>query len=336
MIDKLWFNRHPLYYFLWPLLWPLSLVYRTIAKNRRAAYCSGAKPSYQANVPVIVVGNITAGGNGKTPMVIWLVERLKQQGLKPGVVSRGYGGKAEQYPLLVTAETSTKCCGDEPKLIFERTRVPVCVDPVRSNAVKKLESMNVDVIITDDGLQHYKLSRAFEIVVVDGTRRFGNGHSIPLGPLREPVSRLKDVDLIVVNGGETVSSDEKKFELQPDNAVNLQTGEQMPVTELGKLAAFAGIGHPPRFFNTLRKLGADLAVEQGFADHKDFEPSQLFALGQGVDNVLMTEKDAVKCRTFAKDNWWYLPVSAQFTQQDSGQILEKINKVIESYGSQTS
>ncbi|MFC5078094.1 Tetraacyldisaccharide 4'-kinase [Vibrio thalassae] len=336
MIEKLWFGRNPFNYLWWPLLWPLSKLYQAIAKQRRLAFSNGSKAHYTSSLPVIVVGNITAGGNGKTPIVIWLIENLQRQGLKPGVVSRGYGGKSDHYPLQVTTETSTKACGDEPKLIYERTKVPVVVDPIRSNAVKALEHLGVDVIVTDDGLQHYALDRAMEIVVVDGVRRFGNEQSIPLGPLRETLSRLDEVDLIVTNGGEGGLEQEKRFDLQPELAINLVTNERKSVTELGRLAAFAGIGHPPRFFKTLNALDADLVCCQGFADHQDFQPQQLMALSKGADNVIMTEKDAVKCRSFAQDNWWYLPVSAQFTEQDNSEILNKINKVIESYGSQTS
>ncbi|GMQ47060.1 tetraacyldisaccharide 4'-kinase [Vibrio sp. 10N] len=337
MIEQLWFGKHPLGFALWPLLWPLSRLYRYIAARRRKAYMDGDKSRYQASVPVIVVGNITAGGNGKTPMVVWLVEQLLQQGKKPGVVSRGYGGKAAAYPLLVTADTLPSECGDEPKLIFDRTQVPVCVDPIRANATQHLESLGVDVIITDDGLQHYALDRAYEIVVIDGVRRFGNQQPIPLGPLREPLSRLDEVDLLVVNGGlQQQHQDcrlERRFTLSPDVAINLNTGQTASVEALGALAAFAGIGHPPRFFDTLNQLSANLVKTQGFADHQDFDETELAEFGRGVENVIMTEKDAVKCRSFSKDNWWYLPVSAQFSVQDSEQILQEINKVIESYGS---
>lgn len=333
MIEKLWFNQHPLRFLLWVLLWPLSRLYGIISNRRRHAYQQGEKPVYRSSLPVVVVGNITAGGNGKTPMVIWLVEQLTALGFKPGIVSRGYGAKAPHYPFRVDENSSTAHCGDEPKLIFERTGAPVVVDPVRAQAVQELEKQNVDVIITDDGLQHYALDRAFEIVVVDGQRRFGNESLIPLGPLREPLSRLNEVDLIVVNGSQAKSEREKVFQLEPDCAVNLRSGEKMPVHELGSLAAFAGIGHPPRFFATLKHLGANVLCAQGFADHKEFELSQLIALEEGVDNVIMTEKDAVKCRHFARENWWYLPVSAHFSDNDSTQILTKIRKVIESYGS---
>lgn len=208
------------------------------------------------------------------------------------------------------------------------------MDPVRANAVKHLESLEVDVIITDDGLQHYALDRAYEIVVIDGVRRFGNQKPIPLGPLREPLSRLDEVNLLVVNGGDLEANGrEKRFTLAPDMAINLSNGQTVSVEELGSLAAFAGIGHPPRFFDTLNQLGANLVKTQGFADHQAFDETKLAEFSHGVENVIMTEKDAVKCRSFSKDNWWYLPVSAQFSRQDGEQILQEINKVIESYGS---
>ncbi len=197
-------------------------------------------------MPVVVVGNITAGGNGKTPVVVWLVEQLQQLGYKPGVVSRGYGAKAPQYPLVLDDNTSAKHCGDEPKLIYRRTGAPVAVDPVRANAVKALLATGVDIIITDDGLQHYALERDIEFVIVDGNRRFGNESLIPLGPLREGVERLAEVDFIITNGGQAQQG-EMPMSLAPSKAINLKTKQQVEVSELRDLVAFAGIGHPPRF-----------------------------------------------------------------------------------------
>lgn len=198
MVEKIWFENHPLKYLLWPLLWPLSLLFGAISKSKRQQYQSGKKQAYKAPVPVVVVGNITAGGNGKTPVVVWLVEQLQQLGYKPGVVSRGYGAKAPRYPLVLDGNTPAKHCGDEPKLIYRRTGAPVAVDPVRAKAVKALLETGVDIIITDDGLQHYALERDIEFVIVDGNRRFGNESLIPLGPLREGVERLAEVDFIIL------------------------------------------------------------------------------------------------------------------------------------------
>lgn len=332
VIEKVWFENHPLKYLLWPLLWPLSLVFKTISSARRKEFSDGKKQSYKAPIPVIVVGNITAGGNGKTPVVIWLVEQLQQLGYKPGVVSRGYGGKAPSYPLTVEGSTPAEHSGDEPRLIYRRTGAPVAVAPIRSDAVKALLPLDVNVIVTDDGLQHYALERDVEFVIVDGMRRFGNKQLIPLGPLREGIERLDEVDFVVTNGG-SAQEGEMAMTLTPSLAVNLVTGQKIPVSQLKKLVAFAGIGHPPRFFATLKTLGADLCHTQGFADHQDFKISELEALDRMGLNVIMTEKDAVKCDTFAKENWWFLPVSAQFKTHDEQRILNKIEEVMEHYGS---
>ncbi|GAB2658144.1 tetraacyldisaccharide 4'-kinase [Vibrio panuliri] len=332
MVEKIWFENHWLKYLLWPLLWPLSKLFGRISRSRRQGYQQGNKSTYRAPVPVIVVGNITAGGNGKTPVVIWLVEKLQELGFTPGVVSRGYGAKAPSYPLIVDNTTTTSHCGDEPKLIFKRTNAPVAVDPVRANAVQALLPLGVDIIITDDGLQHYALERDIEFAVVDGKRRFGNQQLIPLGPLREGIERLAEVDFIITNGGHAHSG-EAVMTLQPSLAVNVKTGKQIPVSQLKALVAMAGIGHPPRFFHTLEHLGADLVHCQGFADHQDFQVSQLVELAARGTHLIMTEKDAVKCSDYAQDNWWYLPVSASFSQQDEHRILERIKQTKENYGS---
>ncbi len=332
MIDKLWFSRSWTACLAWPLLWPLSCLFKVISERRKRAYLTGAKSSYRAPVPVIVVGNITAGGNGKTPLVIWLVEVLQKLGYKPGVVSRGYGGTAPCYPLIVTASTPATHCGDEPKLIAQRTQAPVVVSPVRSEAAQLLLTCGVDVIIADDGLQHYALQRDIEFIVVDGQRRFGNEKLLPLGPLREPVSRCQQVDFVINNGGE-VQGNEIAMMLSPSLAVNLKSRQQLPVSTLGKLVAFAGIGHPPRFFRTLRQLGANLIKTKGFADHKAYTPSEILELQYDVDNVIMTEKDAVKCLSFAHENWWYLPVSATFKPHQEQKIINHILEVIKQYGS---
>ncbi|OLQ90368.1 tetraacyldisaccharide 4'-kinase [Vibrio panuliri] len=332
MVEKIWFENHWLKYLLWPLLWPLSKLFGRISRSRRQGYQQGKKSTYRAPVPVIVVGNITAGGNGKTPVVIWLVEKLQELGFTPGVVSRGYGAKAPSYPLIVDNTTTTSHCGDEPKLIFKRTNAPVAVDPVRANAVQALLPLGVDIIITDDGLQHYALERDIEFAVVDGKRRFGNQQLIPLGPLREGIERLAEVDFIITNGGHAHSG-EAAMTLQPSLAVNVKTGKQIPVSQLKALVAMAGIGHPPRFFHTLEHLGADLVHCQGFADHQDFQVSQLVELAARGTHLIMTEKDAVKCSDYAQDNWWYLPVSASFSQQDEHRILERIKQTKENYGS---
>ncbi|HDR2874698.1 tetraacyldisaccharide 4'-kinase [Enterobacter roggenkampii] len=320
MIARIWSGESP----LWLLLLPLSWLYGLVSGIIRLLYRLGVKRAWRAPVPVVVVGNLTAGGNGKTPVVIWLVEQLQKRGIRPGVVSRGYGGKSAHYPLLLTAETTTAEAGDEPVLIFQRTGAPVAVSPVRSDAVRALLAEHaVQIIITDDGLQHYALARDKEIVVIDGVRRFGNGWWLPAGPMRERASRLTSVDAVIVNGGEAKTG-EIPMHLQPGLAINLVTGERRSVSELPSLVAMAGIGHPPRFFATLEQCGARLEKRVPLADHQALVEGQVAALTVPGQSLIMTEKDAVKCRAFAKDNWWYLPVDAELSGEQPEHLLKEL------------
>ncbi|PDO88379.1 tetraacyldisaccharide 4'-kinase [Kosakonia pseudosacchari] len=320
MIARIWSGESP----LWLLLLPLSWLYGLVSGAIRFAYRIGLKKSWRAPVPVVVVGNLTAGGNGKTPVVIWLVEQLQQRGIRVGVVSRGYGGKAERYPLVLTSETSTAQAGDEPVLIYQRTGAPVAVSPVRSDAVSAILALYpVQLIITDDGLQHYKLARDKEIVVVDGVRRFGNGWWLPAGPMRERASRLKSVDAIITNGG-VARAGEIPMRLRPGLAVNLLTGERREVHTLTNIVAMAGIGHPPRFFATLTECGATLQQTVALADHQALTLHDVKPLVKPGQTLVMTEKDAVKCRLFAEDNWWYLPVDAQLEGEQAQELLQEL------------
>ena len=324
MIERIWSGKSPLYLLLLPLSWLYGLVSTLI----RYSYKTGLKKNWRASVPVVVVGNLTAGGNGKTPVVIWLVETLQQHGFRVGVVSRGYGGRAEHYPLLLTEATPTTQAGDEPVLIFQRTGAPVAVSPVRSDAVKALLDGNeLDVIITDDGLQHYALQRDIEIVVIDGVRRFGNGHWLPAGPMRERESRLRSVDAVITNGG-TARPGELAMFLQPGKAINLVTGEQCDASALKNVVAIAGIGHPPRFFSTLKQLGINVQKEVAFSDHQAYTSGQLSAVKAPGQILLMTEKDAVKCRSFAQPDWWYLPVDAKIEGDQAEKLLQRIAELI--------
>ncbi|CAH0186572.1 Tetraacyldisaccharide 4'-kinase [Erwinia aphidicola] len=324
MIERIWSGRSALYL----LLVPFSLLYGLISNLLRLSYRWGWRKAWRAPVPVVVVGNLTAGGNGKTPVVIWLVQALQQRGLRVGVVSRGYGGKADNYPLVLGPQTATAEAGDEPVLIYQRTGAQVAVAPVRRQAVEALVSGGqVDIIVTDDGLQHYALARDIEIVVIDGQRRFGNGWWLPAGPMRERSSRLNSVSAIITNGG-TAQPGELAMQLVPGMAVNLQSGEQRPVAELKNVVAMAGIGHPPRFFNTLRQQGVTLEKEVAFADHQNYSPDALNALIGPGQTLLMTEKDAVKARAFAAADWWYLPVDARLPQSESAALLNKISALI--------
>lgn len=320
MIARIWSGESP----LWLLLLPLSWLYGLVSGLIRLSYKLGLKKAWRAPVPVVVVGNLTAGGNGKTPVVIWLVEQLQKQGIRVGVVSRGYGGKAETYPLLLNPDTSTAQAGDEPVLIFQRTGAPVAVSPVRADAVKALLAAHpLQLIITDDGLQHYRLARDKEIVVVDGVRRFGNGWWLPAGPMRERASRLQSVDAIITNGG-TALAGEIPMRLQPGQAVNLLTGERRALTELHDVVAMAGIGHPPRFFATLESSGLQPVKTVALADHQALTLADVEALTTPGQTLIMTEKDAVKCRAFAKPNWWYLPVDAELSGERAQQLLQEL------------
>ncbi len=320
MIERIWSGRSA----LWRLLLPLSWLYGLVANLIRLSYRWGWREAWRAPVPVVVVGNLTAGGNGKTPVVILLVQALQQRGLKPAVVSRGYGGKADRYPLVLTDLTTTAQAGDEPVLIYQRTGAAVAVSPRRKDAVQALlKQGDIDIIITDDGLQHYALARDFEIVVVDGQRRFGNGWWLPAGPMRERPSRLRSVDAIITNGGEALA-DEIPMQLVPAHAVNLKSGQTQPVASLSAVVAMAGIGHPPRFFSTLRQQGVIVEKEVPFADHQTYSQSQLASLVTPGQTLLMTEKDAVKARHFAAANWWYLPVNAELPVTQCEALLDRI------------
>lgn len=331
MIARIWSGESP----LWLLLLPLSWLYGLVSGLIRLSYKVGLKRAWRAPVPVVVVGNLTAGGNGKTPVVIWLVEQLTQRGIRVGVVSRGYGGKAERYPLLLTAQTTTAEAGDEPVLIFQRTGAPVAVSPVRSEAVQALLAhADVQMVITDDGLQHYALARDKEIVVIDGVRRFGNGWWLPAGPMRERASRLRSVDAVIVNGG-TAQAGEIPMQLRPGLAVNLLTGERRDVAELPDLVAMAGIGHPPRFFATLEACGARLLNTVPLADHQALSLEQVDGFTAPGQTLIMTEKDAVKCRAFARDNWWYLPVDAELQGEQPEQLLQALIALAEEVSPRT-
>ncbi|WP_241721898.1 tetraacyldisaccharide 4'-kinase [Raoultella sp. HC6] len=317
MIARIWSGESP----LWRLLLPLSWLYGLVSGLIRLSYRLGLKKAWRAPVPVVVVGNLTAGGNGKTPVVIWLVEQLQQRGIRVGVVSRGYGGKAASYPLVLNSTTGTSEAGDEPVLIYQRTGVPVAVSPQRSDAVRALLAVHdLQLIVTDDGLQHYGLARDKEIVVIDGVRRFGNGWWLPAGPMRERASRLRSVDAIIANGG-VARPGEIAMQLRPGQAVNVLNGERRDVASFDNVVAMAGIGHPPRFFATLEGCGVRPIKTVALADHQALTRADVAALVTERQTLLMTEKDAVKCRAFAEANWWYLPVDAIMTDERAQRLL---------------
>ncbi|HUD42622.1 MAG TPA: tetraacyldisaccharide 4'-kinase [Dokdonella sp.] len=283
-------------------------VYRLLRWLHRMPYRLGWRRATRLPVPILVVGNLTAGGSGKTPLVIALVEALHARGWRPGVVSRGYGGRT-RTPRLLDAHPDPAEVGDEPALIRRRTAVPVAVGRDRAAAAQLLLAEGVDVVIADDGLQNPALARDLEICVIDGERRFGNGRLLPAGPLREPLTRLATLPWRVCNGG-TAQSGEVPMRLHGDRAVNLATGQVQPLADFAGHAvhAIAGIGHPERFFAALRARGIDVQAHP-FPDHHAYVPSDL-AFGDGLP-VLMTEKDAIKCAAFAADLQWSVPVDAE-------------------------
>ncbi len=301
------------------LLLPLSWLYCAITVFRRKLYQLNIKKSYSSPVPVVVVGNIVAGGTGKTPLLISLCDYLTTRGYKPGVVSRGYGGSINGVRQVRDDDTAT-LVGDEPLLIRQRTHVPVVVGSDRVAAIDLLVNNNsCDIVLSDDGLQHYRMKRDFEIAVVDGVRKFGNGFCLPAGPLRERISRLKDVDMTVYNGITENTVDECAYSLEIDDLNHLLHGQSAPVSSLaGKMIhAVAGIGNPPRFFKQLREQGLHV-IEHAFPDHHVYTQEDFS--GWGADCIVMTEKDAVKCRQFPLDDAWVVRVSAKFSNSLRSQI----------------
>lgn len=301
---------------------PVAGFYGGVAGLRRDGYRRGWLRSTRLPVPVIVIGNLTVGGAGKTPLVIALVEVLRARGLNPGVVSRGYGGETRS-PRLVGVNPDPVQSGDEPALIRLRTSAPVAIGADRPAAARLLLDQGVNVIVADDGLQHYALARDVEICVVDGERRFGNGRLLPAGPLREPLTRLRDVDFIVCNGGEPRVG-EIAMRLQLNDVVSLQAPTQHEfLTHFvgGRVHAVAGIGNPARFFDAVRAQGIEV-IEHPFPDHHRFTQAD-FIFDDGLP-VLMTEKDAVKCRAFAKPNWWSVPTSAELPASFFDVIIQRI------------
>lgn len=305
------------------LLSPLGYLYERVGRWRRSRI---ERHQWHAPVPVIVVGNINIGGTGKSPLVLWLVERLVAKGFQPGVVSRGYGGSAIEYPLEVTPDTDPAESGDEPLMIARRSMVPVVVDPNRVAAVGYLlEHHGCDVVVSDDGLQHYRLYRDVEIAVVDGKRGLGNGRCLPAGPLRESAERLDEVDFVVSNGPSDVGGHTFEMSIKATNVINLHTDEKIAVDQqvFTQVHAVAGISNPQRFFDDLRNLGYEI-VEHAFADHHNF---QIADLDFGDDlPILMTEKDAAKCRALGNISatCWFLEVTANLPESFLDNVVLKI------------
>ncbi len=291
------------------LLLPLSAIFYLSSLVRKAFYRINLLKIHQFDVPVIIVGNITVGGSGKTPIVMALVEHFKAQGKKVGVVSRGYGGTHLQGSLLVDASTPADISGDEPALIAAQSNVLVMVNKNRAQAVQDLiDNHNVDIVISDDGLQHYGMGRAVEICVENG---FGNGFFLPAGPLRESKNRLKSVDFVI------------QSVLKPVTFINLKTQKSQPLDYFKgrKCRAVAGIGQPNKFFTMLNDLGVD-TIQHSFADHYLFIKQDLDF--KDTHPIIMTAKDCVKCNQFATEQMWYLQVEAELSDEFLNELDEKL------------
>jgi len=310
--------------FLFYLLLPVSWLFCIIVWLRIWLYRIRLLRSTKLNAPVIVVGNITTGGTGKTPLIIWMANFLKEQGYKPGIVSRGYGGNAKSWPQQVRPDSDHVVVGDEAVMIAARTECPMAVGPKRVEVARQLlQHSDVDVILSDDGLQHYAMRRDIEIAVIDGVRRFGNGQCLPAGPLRERPGRLESVDMIVVTG----EGERREHPMTVSNqfAVNMLEREtrSLQVFAGSAVHAVAGVGNPERFFNGLSAAGLKLQPHV-FPDHYQYQRDDVI-FGDNLP-VLMTEKDAVKCVRFATPDFWCVPVSVELGNAFGQRLLMLLEK----------
>lgn len=319
LITRGWFEKSP---WLWLLL-PLSALFYLIYWLRKQAFKFGLKSTVSSAVPVVVVGNIVVGGAGKSPLVAYLVRELEALGYKVGIVSRGYGAhKPIQKPILLNSSSAVEQVGDEPLMLFRQLGCPVAVCPERSQAVALLAEQGCDLVIADDGLQHYAMARDLEICTFDSQRLWGNGWVLPAGPLREPLARTQTCDYLIFNGeafnGKAFKAKSFSMTLKPSQLCSLAddtaiSAERLAALQAGqRLFACAGIGNPERFYNTLQAQGFSFEP-YSFPDHHAFTAED-FAAAKGRA-IVMTEKDAVKCRHLKLANAWYLPVAAQLSNQ---------------------
>ena len=326
-LDYYWYSHNAI---AWLLL-PLSLLFCSIVKIRQILYRSKILSSSKLQCPVIVIGNISVGGTGKTPLLIAVCELLKDKGYSPGVISRGYttnaGSSVINVVHQVNGRDTAEQVGDEPIVIVQKTRCPVVIGQNRAAAGRYLlENNDCDIVLSDDGLQHYKLQRDLEFAVVDSSRKYGNGFCIPAGPLREPVSRLDSVDIVITHNTGHVSDNDAAFELLFENPINVHNNETRALEAFKNIPchAVAGIGHPQRFFNQLKNNGIDI-IEHAFPDHHAFQKED-FSFGDNAA-IIMTEKDAVKCKFMELENAWYVPVTAKLSKSLESRILANVEKL---------
>lgn len=334
-LQRLWYERRP--WWLLILLLPLSLLFTIAVASRRAAYRRGLLRSVRVTRPVIVVGNITVGGTGKTPFVIWLAALLQSKGLRVGIVLRGYGGTSQQWPCDVLAETSSEAAGDEAVLLATRTGAIVVAGPDRVAAVQRAIERGAEVVLSDDGLQHYRLARDIEIAVMDEDRGLGSRLLLPAGPLREPASRLKSVDLLVrtqrtsatASADVDVASRQLIAKARLGEVVSLRTGEKRALQTFrgSTVHAIAGIGHPAAFFSALQDAGLDPDT-RALPDHAALTREDISFADEAP--VLMTEKDAVKCRAIAGERHWAVRLETQVSESDAALVSAVIDDVLHS------
>jgi tetraacyldisaccharide 4'-kinase len=318
--EALWYRNHPLRW----LFWPATGLYRLAAALRREAYRRGWLKTVDVAVPVVVVGNVSVGGTGKTPFVIWLAGQLKDRGRRVGLVTRGYRGKSADWPRAVSPQSDPVEVGDEAVLLARRTGCAVVAGPDRVAAAEALlEGARVDLLLADDGLQHYRLGRRFEIAVVDGVRGMGNGLCLPAGPLREPPSRLQEVDAIVVNGGTWGHAGVFRGHAVVTQVYRLRDRAERPLESFRgtTVHAVAGIGNPQRFFDLLEDAGLDV-VAHPLEDHAEIGAEQLAFEEPGP--VLLTEKDAVKCEQLDLDDVWCVVVDLQFNADHTARLMRLV------------
>lgn len=321
------------------LLQPLAWLFGAATAVRRRAYAWGVLRQYSVGCPLVVIGNLVAGGTGKTPLVAWLAQELTKRGYAVGIISRGYGRTGSGVRLVAT-NAPWRDVGDEPLLLAQRTGCVTAVGTDRVAAGRLLVAHGVNAIVSDDGLQHLRMARNCRIAVVDAERGFGNGRLLPAGPLREPVAALAAADAIVVNGAapsaqllelcQRFSTTVVQMQLVPMGALALTGTAQRTLASFRAtpVHAVAGIGNPPRFFRELRSLGLTV-IEHAFADH---HPLVARDLDFGDDlPVLMTEKDAVKCRGFTAARLWYVPVTAQLSDAQADELLMRVVRRLETY-----
>jgi tetraacyldisaccharide 4'-kinase len=326
-----WYGPRPIWFLI-----PLSWLFVILSSIRRCCYRYGIFRVVRLPVPVIVVGNITVGGTGKTPLVIWLSQALRAQGYRPGIVTRGYGGNSAHWPLPVTPATDVSMAGDEAVLLARATGLPVMAGPDRVMAAEKLlREHAVNLIVSDDGLQHYHLGRDMQIATLDGQRGFGNGWRLPAGPLRESAAAINDVDLVVCKSrspsGINLPSNTPVMRMHLSEAVQLRDGVTRPLANFRgrSVHSVAGIGHPEQFFAALAAQGIQVEA-RALPDHAGLtEQGVMFGDGKPV---LMTEKDAVKCEKFDLPDHWYVRVQAEFSHEHAVNILQAVQARLNAVG----